>query len=103
VLFRSGFNPLLAEDEQVLQTVLRGEHALLGVTARRLRTLLPGWRRGRVTRLLKRLRLHGLLRKIGKTYTYHLTASARSVVNAVLYFKNQVVVPHLQAALQPAR
>lgn len=97
-----GFNPLLAEDEQVLQTVLRGEHALLGLTARRLRKLLPDWSRGRVTRLLKRLRLHGLLRKIGRTYTYHLTALARGVVNAVLYFKNQVVVPHLQAAVQPA-
>lgn len=93
-----GFNPLLAEDERVLQTVLRGEHALLGVTARRLRALRPEWSRGRVTRLLKRLRLHGLLRKIGKTYTYHLTALARGVVSAVLYFKNQVIVPHLNAA-----
>lgn len=93
-----GFNPLLAEDERVLQVVLRGEHALLGITARRLRALLPGWSRGRVTRRLKRLRLHGLLRKIGRTYTYHLTALARAVVSAVLYFKNQVIVPHLNAA-----
>ena len=98
-----GFNPLLAEDERVLQTVLRGEHALLGVTASRLRALLPDWSRGRVTRLLKRLRLHGLLRKIGKTYTYHLTALARGVVSAVLYFKNQVIVPHLNAAALAAR
>jgi hypothetical protein len=93
-----GFNPLLAEDEAVLQTVLRGEHALLGVRARQLRALLPGWSRGRVTRLLKRLRLHGLLRKIGRTYTYHLTALARGVVSAALYFKNQVAVPYLHAA-----
>jgi hypothetical protein len=92
-----GFNPLLAQDEEVLQTVLRGEHALLGLTARRLRALLPGWRAGRVTRLLKRLRLHGLLRKVGRTYTYHLTALARRVVSAVLYFKNQVIVPHVAA------
>ena len=92
-----GFNPLLAADERVLQTVLRGEHALLGVTARRLRTLLPRWSAGRVTRLLTRLRLHGLLRKVGCTYTYHLTALARRVVSAALYFKNQVIVPHVAA------
>jgi hypothetical protein len=94
-----GFNPLLAEDEQVLEAVLRGEHALLGVTARRLRAWLPEWSAGRVTRLLKRLRLHGLLRKVGGTYTYHLTALAHRVVNAALYFKNQIVVPYVAAGV----
>ena len=69
-----GFNPFLQSDERVLQLLLRGEHALMGLTARRLRSLLPGWTRGQVSRLLRRFRLHGLIRKIGHTYTYHLTA-----------------------------
>jgi hypothetical protein len=93
-----GFNPFLEEDERVLQTLLRGEHALAGVTARRLRSLLGGWTRGRISRLLKRFRLHGLLRKIGHTYTYHLTPLARRVVTAVLDIKNTLVVPHLAAS-----
>jgi hypothetical protein len=93
-----GFNPFLEEDEQVLQTLLRGEHALAGVTARRLRCLLPGWTRGRISRLLRRFRLHGLLRKIGHTYTYHLTALARRVVTAVLDIKNTLMVPRLATA-----
>ena len=93
-----GFNPFLEEDETVLQLLLRGEHALVGLTARRVRTLLAGWSRGRVGQLLKRFRLHGLLRKVGHTHTYHLTRLARRVVTAVLHIKNNLVVPHLAAA-----
>jgi CRP-like cAMP-binding protein len=93
-----GFNPFLEEDERVLQTLLRGEHALLGLTARGLRRVLEGWSRGRIGRLLKRFRLHGLLRKVGRTYTYHLTPLARRVVTAVLDVKNNLMVPQLTAA-----
>ena len=93
-----GFNPFLAEDERVLQIVLSGEHALVGLTARRLRRVLQSWSRGRVSRLLKRLRLPGLLRKVGKTYTYHFTSLARRGVTAVLHLKNNVMVPELAAA-----
>jgi hypothetical protein len=92
-----GFNPFLEQDERVLQTLLRGEHALAGVTARGLRSVLEGWTRGRISRLLKRFRLHGLLRKIGHTYTYHLTPLARRVVTAVLDIKNTMMVPQLAA------
>lgn len=93
-----GFNPFLDQDEKLLQTLLRGEHALAGVTVRRLRKLLEGWTGGRISRLLKRFRLHGLLRKVGHTYTYHLTALARRVVTAVLDVKNNLIVPQLAAA-----
>lgn len=93
-----GFNPFLAEDEQVLQAVFSGEHALVGLTARRLHRVLPTWSRGRISRLLKRLRLHSLLRKIGHTYTYHITSLGRRVVATVLHLKNNVMVPKLSAA-----
>jgi len=93
-----GFNPFLQEDEKVLQTLLRGEHALAGLTARRLHPLLEGWSRGRISRLLKRFRLHGLLRKIGHTYVYHLTPLARRVVTAVLDVKNNIIIPQLEVA-----
>jgi uncharacterized lipoprotein YmbA len=92
-----GFNPFLAEDERVLDILLRGEHALAGVTARRLRSLL-GWTRGRVSRLLRRFRWHGLLRKVGHTDTYHLTPFARRVVTAVLDIRNNMMIPRLAEA-----
>lgn len=91
-----GFNPFSEPDAQALQTALRGEYALGGLTARRLRGVLEGWSRGRVNRLLKRLRLHGLLRKIGRTYTYYVTALGQRVMTAVLHLKEQVFLPKLQ-------
>jgi len=92
-----GFNPFLPEDTQVLETVLRGEYALGGLTARRLHAVFKDWSRGRIGRLLKRLRLHGLLRKIAHTHTYYLTALAQRVLTAILHLKENVFVQHLVA------
>ncbi len=89
-----GFNPFLEEDTQALETVLRGEYALGGLTARRLHSVFTDWSRGRVGRLLKRLRLHGLLRKIARTHTYSL---AQRVLAAILHLKEYVFVQHLAA------
>ena len=93
-----GFNPFLEEDERGLQLVLSGEHAVGGLTARRLRRVLHSWSRGRISRLLKQLRWHGLLRKAGKTCTYHFTSLARRVIPAVLHLKNNLMAPELAAA-----
>jgi len=38
-----------------------------------LRRYLAGKSSAQVSRLLKRLRLHGLIKKIGRTYKYYLT------------------------------
>jgi len=92
-----GFNPFLEEDTQALETVLRGEYALGGLTARRLHSVFTDWSRGRVGRLLKRLRLHGLLRKIARTHTYYLTPLAQRVLAAILHLKEYVFVQHLAA------
>jgi len=93
-----GFNLFLEGDVTALATVLRGEYALGGLTHRRLRRVLPQWSRSQAGRLLRRLRLHGLLRKIGRTYTYYLTAFAQRVLTTVLHLRELVVLPQLQAA-----
>jgi hypothetical protein len=97
-----GFNPFLEEDTQVLETVLRGEYALGGLTARRLRSALKSWSRGRISRLLKRFRLHGLLRKIAHTHTYYMTTLGQRVLTAILHLKEYVFVQHLAAPLPNA-
>ena len=90
-----GFNLFLEADVTALATVLRGEYALGGLTHRRLRQALPQWKRSQVGRLLRRLHLHGLLRKIGRTYTYYLTGLGQRVLAAVLHLRELVVLPHL--------
>jgi hypothetical protein len=85
-----GFNPLVEAEARILETVLRGEYALGGLTARRLHWQFPELSRSRITRLLKRLRLHGLLRKIGHTYTYYVTRLGQRVLISVLHLKQKL-------------
>jgi hypothetical protein len=85
-----GFNPLVEAEARILEAVLRGEYALGGLTARRLHWQFPELSRSRITRLLKRLRLHGLLRKLGHTYTYYVTRLGQRVLIAVLHLKQKL-------------
>jgi len=45
--------------------------------------------------------LHGILKKVGRTYKYYLTKLGRSVVTAALKLRELVVIPTLaQVAAQ---
>jgi hypothetical protein len=46
---------------------------------------------------MKRLRTHGLIKKIGKTYKYYLTGSGKPVIALGLKLKNLYVIPELSA------
>ena len=56
---------------------------------------------GQVSRLLKRLRLHGLAKKVGHTYRYYLTSLGKHTIATGLKLKNLVLIPQL--ALEPGR
>jgi hypothetical protein len=90
-----GFNPLAEADAAVLRVLLRGEFAISGLTARAIRKLLSDKTRGQISRLLKRLRVHGLLRKIGRHYKYYLTDLGREVATMTLKLRELYVIPAL--------
>ena len=46
---------------------------------------------------MKRLRTHGLIKKIGRTYKYYLTALGKQVVTLGLKLKNLYLIPELSA------
>ena len=86
-------NPLAADDAALLAIVYRGEFVISGLRNRDVRRLLyPGTsdlptrrrRAAQVTRQLRLLRGHGLLRKVPHTHRYLLTAKGRVVVAALL-------------------
>ena len=62
-----GFNFFLGDDLTVLLGIVRGEYQISGMSNRRMQTVLPGRSSGQIGRILKRLRLHGLIKKVGKT------------------------------------
>ena len=72
----AGFHLFDSDDDTLLCSILRGEFNISGLQNKSLRRFLPDKNSGQVSRLLKRLRLHGLIKKVGHTYKY-CTASAQ--------------------------
>jgi hypothetical protein len=96
-----GFNLLSADDLALFVALTRGEGQISGFRNATLRRHLPGHSGAQVSRLLKRLHVHGLIRKIGHTYKYYLTHTGQRVILTALKLRELVVVPSL-AGLSPA-
>ncbi len=90
-----GFNLFHGPDLDLFRTILRGEFTLSGFQARQLRGYLSAYSAAQLSRLLKRLRTHGLIKKIGKRYKYYLTTLGRTVATAALKLRELVVIPML--------
>lgn len=90
-----GFNLLSEEDAALFRTLLRGEFAISGFTAKPLRQLLADKNSGQMTRLLRRLRAHGLIKKVGKRYKYYLTKFGWQAATMALKLRELTVIPQL--------
>ena len=87
-------NPFSVEDATLLAAVNRGEFTIKGFRNRDLRPLLFGAdevsaeesrrQASAVTRKLRLLRGHGLIRKVPKTHRYVLTERGQSAIAALL-------------------
>ncbi len=93
-----GFNLFDRDDVDLLLAVVRGEFQISGFSNRRLRSVLPGRTGPQISRLLKRLWLHGLVRKVGHTYKYYLTRLGRRLVLTALKLKEALIIPTLARA-----
>jgi hypothetical protein len=91
----SGFNLFDTDDENLLCSIVRGEFNISGLQNKTLRRYLPGFHSGQVSRLLKRLRTHGLVKKVGHTYKYYVTAISKEVVATALKLRELVIIPQL--------
>lgn len=90
-----GFNFFVKEDLTLFLALTRGEHNISGFKNSVLRRFLPHRTGAQISRLLKRLRMHGLLRKIGRSYKYYLTKAGRHAVLAALKLRELVIIPSL--------
>jgi hypothetical protein len=86
-------NPWAKTDAVLLAAINRGEFALNGFRNRDLRQLLfPGRptavqvkrQAGMITRQLRLLRAHGLIKKISGSHRYHLSKLGRTIITALL-------------------
>ncbi len=90
-----GFNVMAEEDYELFLAIVRGEHNISGLTNRALRRALPHKTSSQISRQLKRLRTHGLIKKVGRTYKYYLTKLGQSAVTAALKVRDAIVMPTL--------
>jgi hypothetical protein len=89
-----GLRPITPEETELFRAILRGEHLIQGFRNKDLRRLLtdgdernPVRRRqvsGRITRQLRLLRAHGLIRKVSKTSYYRITDKGHLVMTTAL-------------------
>jgi hypothetical protein len=90
-----GFNLFDSDDDTLLRVIARGEFNISGLQNKALRRHLPEKNSGQVSRLLKSLRIHGLIKKIGHTYKYYLTRFGKEVITAGLKLRELVLIPQL--------
>jgi hypothetical protein len=93
-----GFNPADASDIRLFATVLRGEHQLSGFSNRDVRPQLFPPKRdkvesrrqaARVSRLLKRLHMHGVIAKIQRSRRWRVTAKGHALMSTFLMIHDE--------------
>ena len=82
-----GFNLFVPDDEQLFRSLARGEFNISGFQNKDLRRRTNGKNSGQISRTVQRLRVHGLVKKVGRTYKYYLTALGKQVMALGLKLK----------------
>ena len=88
-----GFNFFDKEDEQILKAISNGAFTINGFRNKQLKTSLKNKSTAQISRILKRLKVKGLIRKIKKSYRYMVTTLGQKIIATALNFK-ELVCPH---------
>lgn len=90
-----GFNLFNNDDLKLFEAICSGAFNISGFKNKNLRQKLPDKSSAQISRMLKRLRTHGMIKKIGHTYKYYLTKVGRKVIISGLKMKELFLVPEL--------
>ncbi len=91
----SGFNILEKETTLLFETIASGDYIVNGITNKNLRCRIFKYEdissakiRNKTTRLLNKLKIHGILKKVNHSSKYYVTSKGRKIINSILLFKN---------------
>lgn len=90
-----GINFFDADDRALLLTLERGEFNLRGFQVRDLRYILAHLSGPQLSRQVRRMRMHRLIKKVRGTYKYYLTRLGRRVIAAALRLREGCIIPAL--------
>lgn len=91
----SGFNILNKDTTKIFEAIASGDFIINGITNKNIRCRIfkdddfDSIRiRNKTTRLLNKLRNHGLIKKVNNSSKYYVTTNGRKIINSILLFKN---------------
>ncbi len=90
-----GFNFFDCQDLELILTIARGEFNISGFQNKNIRQFLKEKTSGQVSRLIKRLHTHRLIKKTQHSYKYYLTNLGKRVIATALKIKEFIVIPEL--------
>jgi hypothetical protein len=90
-----GFNLFTADDQKIFESIASGEFNISGFQNKNLKAKLAHKTTAQISNIIKRLRAHGLVKKIGHSYKYYLTKIGRYVITAGLQLKELFLIPKL--------
>jgi hypothetical protein len=94
-----GFNFFEKTDQEVLLFLTSGEFNISGFRSKNLKKRFKNYSVFKISRILKRLRVIGLIKKIGNTYKYYITTIGNEAILTALKLKNIVIIPYLNYSL----
>lgn len=90
-----GINFFDENDLEIVRILNRGEFNIAGFRNKDIRRHLTGKNSGQISRLLKRLKVHGLIKKANNSYKYYLTKLGKKVSLTGMKVRKLVVIPNL--------
>jgi hypothetical protein len=91
-----GINLFSEEDQDVFEALTNGGFNIRGFQNKNLCQALENKTSSQISRIIKKLRIHGIIRKIPRSYRYHLSKLGKAVVILGLKLKEMVVIPGLK-------
>jgi hypothetical protein len=90
-----GFNFFSKADKKIMLALSRGEFNIYGFRCKNLAKYLTEYSSFQLSRLIKRLRVLGFIKKIGKSYKYYLTTYGKEVIACSQKVINMLFIPQL--------
>lgn len=90
-----GFNFFSDDDQLLFESIANGDFTISGFQNKHLREKLKNKNSGQISRIIKRLHVHGLIKKVGRTYKYYITKLGRKVISLGLQLKVFHLIPNL--------
>ncbi|MHB1421142.1 MAG: MarR family transcriptional regulator [Bacillota bacterium] len=90
-----GFNFFSQADQKLFEVLARGEFNIRGFQNKMVRKFIPDLSPATVSRILKRLLLHGLIKKVARTHKYYLTKLGKAVITTGLKTRALFIIPSL--------